>query len=274
MPATEIRLPLDAIPMGGMKEGAAGDDKVLFVRDASGVRAFQAKCLHLGAPLAKGEICGGRLYCPWHKAAFALADGSLEEPPAVDSLTRYPVRIEGSEAIATLTPEPAPEKTAKSSVESVLLVGSGAAAVACVKTLRREGYDGRITMVGRETHPPYDRTKLSKQFLAKPTPPEKVLIEPDFADRGRPTRDPSTDRKPSIFRGKPPRTRKIPRFSSNPEIGPTGVSTPAVASTSRGARPRCSRAERHAADAGSSGADLPHSHRQLPHQLPRQEPQP
>ena len=77
------------------------------MRDASGVRAFQAKCPHLGAPLAKGEICGGRLYCPWHKAAFALADGSLEEPPALDALTRYPVRIEGAEAVATLTPEPA-----------------------------------------------------------------------------------------------------------------------------------------------------------------------
>lgn len=180
MPGTEIRLALDAIPMGGMKEGAAGDEKVLFVRDASGVRAFQAKCPHLGAPLAKGEICGGRLYCPWHKAAFALADGSLEEPPALDSLTRYPVRIEGTDAVATLTPEPAPTKTAGATVGSVLIVGSGAAAVACVKTLRREGYDGRVTMVGREAHPPYDRTKLSKQFLAKPTPPEKVLIEPDF----------------------------------------------------------------------------------------------
>ncbi|WP_342162780.1 FAD-dependent oxidoreductase [Methylobacterium sp. SD21] len=185
MPGTEIRLALDAIPMGGMKEGAAGDDKVLFVRDASGVRAFQAKCPHLGAPLAKGEICGGRLYCPWHKAAFALADGSLEEPPALDSLTRYPVRIEGAEAVATLTPEPAPTKTVGAPVESVLIVGSGAAAVACVKTLRREGYDGRITMVGREAHPPYDRTKLSKQFLAKPTPPEKVLIEPDFAESNK-----------------------------------------------------------------------------------------
>jgi len=185
MPGTEIRLALDAIPMGGMKEGAAGDDKALFVRDASGVRAFQAKCPHLGAPLAKGEICGGRLYCPWHKAAFAIADGSLEEPPALDSLTRYPVRIEGAEAVATLTPEPAPAKKASAPVADVLIVGSGAAAVACVKTLRREGYDGRITMVGREGHPPYDRTKLSKQFLAKPTPPEKVLIEPDFAEGNR-----------------------------------------------------------------------------------------
>ncbi|TXM70271.1 Rieske 2Fe-2S domain-containing protein [Methylobacterium sp. WL69] len=181
MPGTEIRLALDAIPMEGMKEGAAGDETVLFVRDASGVRAFQAKCPHLGAPLAKGEICGGRLYCHWHKAAFALTDGSLEEPPALDALTRYPVRIEGADAVAILTPEPAPTRSAGATVASVLVVGSGAAAVARIKTLRREGYRGRITMVGREAHPPYDRTKLSKQFLAKPTPPERVLIEPDFA---------------------------------------------------------------------------------------------
>ncbi len=200
MSGTEIRLALDAIPMGGMAEGTSGDDAVLFVRDAAGVRAFQAKCPHLGAPLAKGEICGGRLYCPWHKAAFALADGRLEEPPALDALTRYPVRLEGSDAVATLTPEPAKSETAKTDTakiepaktetaktgpEQVLIVGAGAAAVACVKTLRREGYDGRITMVGREAHPPYDRTKLSKQFLAKPTPPEKTWIAPDFDGANR-----------------------------------------------------------------------------------------
>ena len=177
----EIRLALDAIPLGGKAEGKAGDDAVLFVRDADGVRAFQAKCPHLGAPLAKGEICGGRLYCPWHKAAFSVADGSLEEPPALEPLTRYPVRIEGGEAVATLTPEPAPAKRAATSIETVLIVGAGAAAAACVTTLRREGFSGRITMVGREAHPPYDRTKLSKQFLAKPTPPEKTLLEPDFS---------------------------------------------------------------------------------------------
>ncbi len=183
MPQTEIRLALEAIPLGGMAEGAAGDDKVLFVRDASGVRAFQAKCPHLGAPLAKGEICGKRIYCPWHKAAFSLADGGLEEPPALDGLTRYPVRIEGAEAVATLTPEPVkqPARTGGATPGQVVIVGTGAAAVACVTTLRREGYAGPVTMVGREAHPPYDRTKLSKQFLAKPTPPEKTVIEPDFA---------------------------------------------------------------------------------------------
>ncbi|MCJ2069160.1 FAD-dependent oxidoreductase [Methylobacterium sp. J-030] len=177
----EIRLALDAIPLGGKAEGKAGDDAVLFVRDADGVRAFQAKCPHLGAPLAKGEICSGRLYCPWHKAAFALSDGSLQEPPALEALTRYPVRIEGGEAVATLSPELAPARRVDAPVAHVLIVGTGAAAVACVTTLRREGFAGRIIMVGREGHPPYDRTKLSKQFLAKPTPPEKTLLEPDFS---------------------------------------------------------------------------------------------
>jgi len=177
----EVRLALDAIPLGGKAEGKAGDDAVLFVRDADGVRAFQAKCPHLGAPLAKGEICGGRLYCPWHKAAFAVADGGLEEPPALEALTRYPVRIEGGEAVATLTPEPVPARRAEAPVGTVLIVGTGAAAVACITTLRRDGFAGTITMVGREGHPPYDRTKLSKQFLAKPTPAEKTLLEPDFA---------------------------------------------------------------------------------------------
>jgi NADPH-dependent 2,4-dienoyl-CoA reductase/sulfur reductase-like enzyme/nitrite reductase/ring-hydroxylating ferredoxin subunit len=177
----EIRLALDAIPLGGKAEGKAGDEAVLFVRDGDGVRAFQAKCPHLGAPLAKGEICGGRLYCPWHKAAFSLADGSLEEPPALEALTRYPVRIEGGEAVATLSPEPAPAKRAETPVAHVLIVGTGAAAVACVTTLRRDGFAGTITLVGREAHPPYDRTKLSKQFLAKPTPAEKTLLERDFS---------------------------------------------------------------------------------------------
>ncbi|MDP4003868.1 FAD-dependent oxidoreductase [Methylobacterium sp. NEAU K] len=177
----EIRLALDAIPPGGMAEGKAGEDAVLFVRDAGGVRAFQAKCPHLGAPLAKGEICGQRIYCPWHKAAFSVADGTLEEPPALESLTRYPVRIEGGEAVATLAPEPVGPKQAQTPIAHVLIVGTGAAAAACITTLRREGFSGAITMVGREAHPPYDRTKLSKQFLAKPTPAEKTLLEPDFS---------------------------------------------------------------------------------------------
>jgi 3-phenylpropionate/trans-cinnamate dioxygenase ferredoxin reductase component len=48
----------------------------------------------------------------------------------------------------------------------VVVVGASAAGLATAETLRQEGYEGRITLVGAEPHPPYDRPPLSKQFLA------------------------------------------------------------------------------------------------------------
>ena len=47
-----------------------------------------------------------------------------------------------------------------------LLVGGGAAAHSCAETLRAEGADGSIVLVGREEDAPYDRTTLSKGYLA------------------------------------------------------------------------------------------------------------
>ncbi|MET7732242.1 FAD-dependent oxidoreductase [Streptomyces sp. NPDC005402] len=48
----------------------------------------------------------------------------------------------------------------------IAVVGASAAGLAAAETLRREGYDGTITLVGEEPEPPYDRPPLSKQFLA------------------------------------------------------------------------------------------------------------
>lgn len=38
----------------------------------------------------------------------------------------------------------------------------GPAGTCCVETLRQEGYDGRLLLITKENHLPYDRTKLSK----------------------------------------------------------------------------------------------------------------
>ncbi|MGP4008545.1 NAD(P)/FAD-dependent oxidoreductase [Streptomyces sp. 4N124] len=48
----------------------------------------------------------------------------------------------------------------------ILVVGASAAGLAAAETLRREGYDGTITLVGDEPHLPYDRPPLSKQLLS------------------------------------------------------------------------------------------------------------
>ncbi|MER5587367.1 FAD-dependent oxidoreductase, partial [Streptomyces asoensis] len=48
----------------------------------------------------------------------------------------------------------------------IVVVGASAAGLAAAETLRREGYEGTLTLVGDEPHAPYDRPPLSKQVLA------------------------------------------------------------------------------------------------------------
>jgi len=48
----------------------------------------------------------------------------------------------------------------------VLILGAGLAGSRCAQTLRAEGFDGEITLVGAERQPPYERPALSKEFLA------------------------------------------------------------------------------------------------------------
>jgi NADPH-dependent 2,4-dienoyl-CoA reductase/sulfur reductase-like enzyme len=58
----------------------------------------------------------------------------------------------------------------------VVVVGASVAGLTAAETLRREGYDGSITLIGREPHPPYDRPPLSKQVLLGDWPAERVFL--------------------------------------------------------------------------------------------------
>jgi NADPH-dependent 2,4-dienoyl-CoA reductase/sulfur reductase-like enzyme len=60
--------------------------------------------------------------------------------------------------------------------EHVLVVGAGLAGLRTVEQLRSAGYQGRISLVGAETHPPYDRPPLSKQLLAGDWEAERVVL--------------------------------------------------------------------------------------------------
>lgn len=49
---------------------------------------------------------------------------------------------------------------------TMLIIGGGQAAAQAVDTLRREGFEDRLILIGDEPHLPYQRPPLSKQFLA------------------------------------------------------------------------------------------------------------
>jgi 3-phenylpropionate/trans-cinnamate dioxygenase ferredoxin reductase subunit len=59
-----------------------------------------------------------------------------------------------------------------------LLIGGGLAAASCARTLRDEGAEGSILVVGREADPPYDRPPLSKEYMAGKQGREDGFVAP------------------------------------------------------------------------------------------------
>ena len=47
-----------------------------------------------------------------------------------------------------------------------VILGAGQAGAEIAASLRKKGFEGRITLVGEEAQPPYRRPPLSKAFLA------------------------------------------------------------------------------------------------------------
>jgi len=69
---------------------------------------------------------------------------------------------------------------------SFVVVGASLAGATAAATLRADGFDGDITLIGAEPHPPYERPPLSKQYLRGETPFEKALVRPaTFYDEHR-----------------------------------------------------------------------------------------
>lgn len=67
-------------------------------------------------------------------------------------------------------PEPTPDVSPLPAPRSVVVVGAGLAGAQTVAALRTHGFDGRITLLGAEGVPPYDRPPLSKELLTRPEP--------------------------------------------------------------------------------------------------------
>lgn len=62
--------------------------------------------------------------------------------------------------------------------ERFVIVGASLAGGAAATNLREEGFDGKVILIGAETHPPYERPPLSKEYLRGQQPFEKALLYP------------------------------------------------------------------------------------------------
>ncbi|WER47294.1 FAD-dependent oxidoreductase [Cupriavidus sp. WKF15] len=59
---------------------------------------------------------------------------------------------------------------------TIVIVGAGQAGGWAARTLRSEGFGGRVVLIGDEAHPPYERPPLSKAVLAGEAAPESAHL--------------------------------------------------------------------------------------------------
>ena len=60
-----------------------------------------------------------------------------------------------------------------------VIVGAGMAGAHAAETLRAEGFDGRVLLIGDEPEPPYERPPLSKDYLRGELERDRLNVHPD-----------------------------------------------------------------------------------------------
>ena len=165
---------------GAMRMVEAGGRKILVARVDGACHAVAATCPHAGGPLNEGVLHKGVVICPWHKAAFRVATGQRAEPPAVDDLQCFPVRVADGRVHVTVGEHRGRFDRAEavgSDSRCFVIVGAGAAGSVAAQTLREEGFAGRVVMISQEDRLPYDRTVLSKYALSGQKGGEKSPLQ-------------------------------------------------------------------------------------------------
>jgi apoptosis-inducing factor 3 len=160
---------IESLPDGGAIAGTVGDEEVVLVRTGDRFFAVGAHCTHYRGALADGLVVGHTIRCPLHHACFDLTTGEVVRAPALDPIACWKVQRQGDALfVREKLPQRAPAIATDPSrhPSSIVIVGGGAAGLAATDMLRRDGYDGPITMISADADPPVDRPNLSKDYLA------------------------------------------------------------------------------------------------------------
>jgi apoptosis-inducing factor 3 len=166
---------------GGMLLGRVGGEEALLVRSGDDFFAVGPHCTHYHGPLVDGLVVGDTVRCPWHHACFSLRSGEPLRAPALDPIACWKVERRGEMVFVREKlpePKPSPAAAAPHTPASVIIVGGGGAGLAAADMLRREGYDGPITIISAEQAPPSDRPNLSKDYLAGQAQDDWIPLRP------------------------------------------------------------------------------------------------
>ena len=170
---------------GEMKQVSVNGKEILLARINGNFHAVGAHCTHYGAPLVEGVLSGERIICPWHHACFNITTGDLQEPPAFDALAHYEAKIENDQVIVRVPDDAQDRRTPQMAQRDTkderlfVIAGGGAAGYAAAQTLREDGFTGRLVLITRENHLPYDRPNLSKEYLQGTAEPEWLPLRSD-----------------------------------------------------------------------------------------------
>ena len=166
-PDLSLGTPIAGLADGAMISGHVGGDEVVLARSGDEYFAVGARCTHYKGRLARGLVVGDTVRCPLHHACFSLRTGEALCAPAFDPISRWRVEVAGDTAFVRkkLTAAQAPAAPIASPA-SIVIIGGGAAGSAAADMIRREGFQGPLTIVSADPDLPVDRPNLSKEYLS------------------------------------------------------------------------------------------------------------